>query len=70
MLSKLTQSAVDCDASIQSLGPVSSPVTCERLSIRRQMAQDLLNGELCILKSASAWLTNYCDTLTTTDCHR
>ncbi|KAM1162125.1 hypothetical protein PS2_001168 [Malus domestica] len=70
MLSKLTQLAEDCDASIKSLGPVSSPVTCERLSIRREMAQDLLNGEHRILKSPSAWLRNYCDTLTTTDCHR
>ncbi|XP_050122424.1 uncharacterized protein LOC126599678 isoform X6 [Malus sylvestris] len=70
LLSKLTQLADDCDASIKSLGPISSPVTCERLSIRRQMAQDLLNGELRILKSASAWLRNYCDTLTTTDCYR
>ncbi|KAM1487032.1 hypothetical protein ACFX2I_001144 [Malus domestica] len=48
----------------------SPQVTCERLFIRRQMAQDLLNGEHHILKSASAWLRNYCDTLTTTDCHR
>ncbi|XP_068316335.1 fructose-bisphosphate aldolase-lysine N-methyltransferase, chloroplastic-like [Pyrus communis] len=70
LLSKLTQLAEDCDASIKSLGHVSSPVTCERHSIRRQMAQDLLNGELHILKTASAWLRNYCDTLTTTDCHR
>ncbi|KAB2597154.1 histone-lysine N-methyltransferase setd3 [Pyrus ussuriensis x Pyrus communis] len=61
LLSKLTRLAEDYDASIMSLGLVSSPITCERLYIRRQMARDLLNGELRILKSASAWLRNYCD---------
>ncbi|CAL5210299.1 unnamed protein product [Lathyrus oleraceus] len=37
---------------------------CERLPVRKQMAQDLLHGELRILKSASAWLENYCFSLT------
>ncbi|XP_070678444.1 uncharacterized protein [Malus domestica] len=61
LVSKLTRLAEDYDASIMSLGLVSSPITCGRLHIRRQMARDLLNGELRILKSASAWLRNYCD---------
>ncbi|XP_071708067.1 uncharacterized protein [Rutidosis leptorrhynchoides] len=30
---------------------------------RMQLAQDLLNGELQILESASSWLKNYCETL-------
>ncbi|XP_068314857.1 uncharacterized protein [Pyrus communis] len=57
---------------LKSLGPISSPIACQRLSIRRQMARGLLNGELRlrVLKSASAWLRNDCDTLTTTDCYR
>ncbi|PQP97283.1 ribulose-1 5 bisphosphate carboxylase/oxygenase large subunit N-methyltransferase chloroplastic isoform X1 [Prunus yedoensis var. nudiflora] len=70
LISTLTQLAEDYDASVKSLGPVSSPVTCERLSHRRHMARDLLSGELRILESASAWLKNYCATLTATDSHR
>nr|XP_028956592.1 uncharacterized protein LOC114824305 [Malus domestica] len=70
LLPKLTQLAEAIDASIKSLGPVSSSVTCKTLYIRRQMARDLLNGEFCILKSTSAWLKNYCHTLITTDCQR
>lgn len=66
---KLTQLAEDYDASIKSLGPKSSPGTCKRLSLRRQMARDLLNGELRILKSACAWLKDYCATLTAADRH-
>ncbi|XP_071707294.1 fructose-bisphosphate aldolase-lysine N-methyltransferase, chloroplastic-like [Rutidosis leptorrhynchoides] len=30
---------------------------------RMQLAQDLLNGELQIVESASSWLKNYCETL-------
>ncbi|KAK9913356.1 hypothetical protein M0R45_037174 [Rubus argutus] len=66
---KLTQLAEDYDASIKSLGPESSPGACKRLSLRRQMARDLLNGELRILKSACAWLKDYCATLTAADRH-
>ncbi|PRQ58965.1 putative [Ribulose-bisphosphate carboxylase]-lysine N-methyltransferase [Rosa chinensis] len=69
LMEKLTQLAEDCDASFKSLGPVSSPVTFERPSLRKQMARDLLNGELRILKSACAWLKDYCTTLTATDYH-
>ncbi|XP_034202759.1 ribulose-1,5 bisphosphate carboxylase/oxygenase large subunit N-methyltransferase, chloroplastic isoform X2 [Prunus dulcis] len=70
LISTLTQLAEDYDASVKSLGPISSPATRERLSHRRQMARDLLSGELRILESASAWLKNYCATLMATDCHR
>ncbi|RXI09053.1 hypothetical protein DVH24_023197 [Malus domestica] len=48
MLSKLTQLAEDCDASIK----FSSYM--QKTFYRRQMVRDLLNGELRILKSASA----------------
>ncbi|CAN6567544.1 unnamed protein product [Malus baccata var. baccata] len=61
LVSKLTRLVEDYDASIMSLGFVSSRITRGRLHIRRQVARDLLNGELRILKSASAWLRNYCD---------
>ncbi|CAL9207464.1 unnamed protein product [Musa hybrid cultivar] len=32
-------------------------------SLRTRMAKDLLNGELRVMKSAYAWLTNYCTSL-------
>lgn len=32
-------------------------------SLRTRMAKDLLNGELRVMKSAYAWLTNYCSSL-------
>lgn len=47
------------DVSIKSLHMLES-TNCRKFSIRRQMAQDLLNGEVCVLRSASAWLKNYC----------
>lgn len=34
-----------------------------KVDVRRTMARDLLVGELRILKSASAWLDNYCFSL-------
>ncbi|XP_045792602.1 ribulose-1,5 bisphosphate carboxylase/oxygenase large subunit N-methyltransferase, chloroplastic isoform X1 [Trifolium pratense] len=52
------------NATITSLDSCDSSSLGERLPIRRQMAQDLLHGELRILKSASAWLENYCFSLT------
>nr|XP_011469716.1 PREDICTED: ribulose-1,5 bisphosphate carboxylase/oxygenase large subunit N-methyltransferase, chloroplastic isoform X2 [Fragaria vesca subsp. vesca] len=70
LMEVLTQLAEDCDASIKSLGPVSSPAMCERLSLRTQMARDLLNGEIRILNSARAWLLHYCTTLIATNCHQ
>ncbi|CAK7325582.1 unnamed protein product [Dovyalis caffra] len=45
-----------------SLEPVASSV-CKRYACRRQMALDLLTGELRVLESAYAWLNNYCRTL-------
>ncbi|XP_042505869.1 fructose-bisphosphate aldolase-lysine N-methyltransferase, chloroplastic isoform X3 [Macadamia integrifolia] len=40
-----------------------------KLAIRAQMARDLLAGERRVLKSASAWLKNYCATLSTAKDH-
>lgn len=54
---------------MQSLVPLSLPPACETLALRRQMARNLLEGELRILKSASAWLKNYCAALTTITCN-
>lgn len=47
---------------VQSLPP-ASPLY-ETFALRKQMARDLLTGELRVLKSAGAWLENYCATLT------
>lgn len=70
LLLRITQLMEEYDAAIKSLAPVRSPLLkCETLAFRSQMAQDLLNGELRILKSASAWLKNYCATLTTRNYH-
>ncbi|KAK6158748.1 hypothetical protein DH2020_006062 [Rehmannia glutinosa] len=35
---------------------------CGKSVLRRRLAHDLLTGELRVLKSASAWLENYCST--------
>ncbi|PIN12453.1 rubisco methyltransferase [Handroanthus impetiginosus] len=40
-----------------------SPYQCGKSVLRRRLAHDLLTGELRVLKSASAWLENYCSTL-------
>ncbi|QCE05731.1 Rubisco LSMT [Vigna unguiculata] len=64
LLSVFIQLIEERNAIIMSLGSCHSPPLCERLSVRRTMAQDLLNGELRILKSVSAWLENYCVSLT------
>ncbi|XP_041011953.1 uncharacterized protein LOC121255599 isoform X4 [Juglans microcarpa x Juglans regia] len=69
LLSRITQLIEEYNAAIKSLVPISFPPMCETLALRRQMARDLLNGELRILKSASAWLKNYCATLTTFTCN-
>ncbi|GMY08668.1 fructose-bisphosphate aldolase-lysine N-methyltransferase, chloroplastic [Fagus crenata] len=69
LLLLITQIIQEYNAAIKSLVPVNSSYMCERLAVRRQMARDLLSGELRILKSASAWLKNYCAILTTTTYH-
>lgn len=50
------------NATIQLLEP-TPPYLQENSVQRRKFAQDLLNGELRVLTSASAWLKNYCLTL-------
>ncbi|KAJ4719777.1 fructose-bisphosphate aldolase-lysine N-methyltransferase, chloroplastic [Melia azedarach] len=62
LLSQMTQLTEEYNASIKSLDLVTSPSMCKRLSLRKQMARDLLIGELRVLESASAWLENYCTT--------
>ncbi|CAI9773980.1 unnamed protein product [Fraxinus pennsylvanica] len=61
LLSKIAKLIEEYDASIKSLG--SMPRVYGKGSLRRQLARDLLTGELRVLQSASAWLKNYCVTL-------
>ncbi|XP_062154393.1 ribulose-1,5 bisphosphate carboxylase/oxygenase large subunit N-methyltransferase, chloroplastic isoform X2 [Alnus glutinosa] len=67
---RITQIMEDYNAAIKSLTPVSSSSMCEKFALRKQIARDLLSGELRVLKSASAWLNNYCATLSTSAYHR
>ncbi|KAK8467288.1 hypothetical protein PHAVU_007G007800 [Phaseolus vulgaris] len=64
LLSVFIQLIEERNGTITSLGSCHCPPFCESLFVRRVMAQDLLFGELRILKSASAWLENYCFSLT------
>ncbi|CAI0411569.1 unnamed protein product [Linum tenue] len=64
LLSHINRLIDQCHASIKSLLPRSFVVSASgRHSFRRQMAMDLHTGELRVLKSASAWLENYCEKL-------
>ncbi|KAK8672219.1 hypothetical protein V6N13_110592 [Hibiscus sabdariffa] len=64
--SHITNSMQKYDAAIKSLALVNSPSTSNTFALRRQMALDLLTGELRVLRSASAWLKNYCVVLKST----
>ncbi|CAK8574368.1 unnamed protein product [Lathyrus sativus] len=52
------------NTTLMSLDSCDFSSLCERLPVRKQMAQHLLHGELRVLKSASTWLDNYCFSLT------
>ncbi|XP_043713871.1 ribulose-1,5 bisphosphate carboxylase/oxygenase large subunit N-methyltransferase, chloroplastic isoform X2 [Telopea speciosissima] len=66
LLSQISQLIQEYEVSIKSLN-TDKPTSVGRLTIRAQMAQDLLAGELRVLKSASTWLKNYCATLSTAE---
>ncbi|KAL0541010.1 hypothetical protein IC582_021037 [Cucumis melo] len=63
LLSQFKQLVEEYNASIEAIEPVDSPCLCRKLARRRLMAQHLLTGEVRILKSAIAWLENYCDAI-------
>ncbi|OVA18230.1 SET domain [Macleaya cordata] len=69
LLSQIVHLIQEYDASIKRLRPVNLPSIDRQLSLRRRMAHDLLTGELRVLKSAYAWLTSYCYTLSTGNVH-
>lgn len=62
LLSRISQLIEEYSVSMKSLEPVAASV-CKRFARRRQMALDLLTGELRVLESAHTWLNNYCATL-------
>ncbi|OMO69470.1 hypothetical protein CCACVL1_19481 [Corchorus capsularis] len=66
LLSHINHLIQEYDAAVELLDPANFPSMCKTFSIRRQMAHDLLTGELRVLKSASAWLKNYCAGLEST----
>lgn len=63
LLSRINQLIERYDAAMKSLAVPSSLCMSNKVSLRRKLAQDLLNSELRVLKTAGAWLKNYCDTL-------
>lgn len=63
LLSRISRSIEGYSAAIKPLGAPSYPRMHDKVAQRRQLAQDLLNGELRVLQSAAAWLKNYCKTL-------
>ncbi|KAG8375372.1 hypothetical protein BUALT_Bualt10G0093200 [Buddleja alternifolia] len=62
LLSEISQLIEEHNRYIELLVP-NPPYLCGKGLLRRRLAQDLLTGELRVLKSASAWLKNYCSTL-------
>ncbi|KAH8501627.1 hypothetical protein H0E87_016427 [Populus deltoides] len=62
LMSRISQLIEEYNVSMKSLEPVAASV-CKRFALRRQMALDLLTGELRVLESAYTWLNNYCATL-------
>ncbi|KAL0323985.1 UNVERIFIED_CONTAM: hypothetical protein Scaly_2365600 [Sesamum calycinum] len=64
LLSEISQLVEEHNKYIKLLVP-APPYLCGKSVLRRRLAQDLLTGELRVLKSATAWLENYCSTLLT-----
>ncbi|XP_047967684.1 ribulose-1,5 bisphosphate carboxylase/oxygenase large subunit N-methyltransferase, chloroplastic [Salvia hispanica] len=62
LLSEMSRLIKDHDEHIKSLAP-TPPTLREKSALRQKLALDLLSGELRVLKSASAWLENYCSRL-------
>ncbi|KAK6158706.1 hypothetical protein DH2020_006020 [Rehmannia glutinosa] len=65
LLSEISRLSEEHNQYIKFLLVPTPPCACGKSVLRRRLAQDLLAGELRVLKSASAWLENYCSTLWT-----
>ncbi|KAJ6820091.1 uncharacterized protein M6B38_399290 [Iris pallida] len=62
LISRLNNMIQGHDSAIKVLESMDPDIDA-RHALRRQMARDLLTGELRVLKSACAWLTCYCSRL-------
>ncbi|KAK8957845.1 hypothetical protein KSP39_PZI001243 [Platanthera zijinensis] len=63
LLSEFVQMMKCRDAKIEELESSNVPYCSSQFWCRRQMAIDLFRDEIRVLKSASAWVTNYCQSL-------
>ncbi|XP_020592629.1 fructose-bisphosphate aldolase-lysine N-methyltransferase, chloroplastic [Phalaenopsis equestris] len=50
---------------LKGLESPNVPYCGTQLSVRKQMAIDLLGGEIRVLKSAAAWIADYCESIST-----
>ncbi|MQM13725.1 hypothetical protein Taro_046650, partial [Colocasia esculenta] len=60
LISHIKSAIQEYNASIELLESRDTLSNATLQPRRRQMARDLLSGELRVLKSACSWLTNYC----------
>ncbi|XP_023638118.1 ribulose-1,5 bisphosphate carboxylase/oxygenase large subunit N-methyltransferase, chloroplastic isoform X2 [Capsella rubella] len=65
LLSHINRLIEDHSACIKDMEESKCYFGSQRLVVRRQMARDLLYGELRVLRSAAEWLSHYCTALFT-----
>lgn len=63
ILSHINRLTEDHNVCIKELEASNCRFESQRFTVRRQMARDLLFGELRVLKSAAEWLNHYCTDL-------
>lgn len=60
LLSEISKSIEEYSGCIKS---INSPSVYQKFGLRTQMARNLLDGELRVLRSSSDWLKHYCSVL-------
>ncbi|KAH0912127.1 hypothetical protein HID58_035448 [Brassica napus] len=63
ILAHINSLIVDHNVCIKELGASNFRFESQRLTVRRQMARELIFGELRVLRSAAEWLIHYCTNL-------
>lgn len=63
ILAHINSLIVDHSVCIKELGASNFRFESQRLTVRRQMARELIFGELRVLRSAAEWLIHYCTNL-------
>ncbi|CAL9246322.1 unnamed protein product [Arabidopsis halleri] len=63
LLSHINRLIEDHSACIKEMEESKCHFVSQRFAVRREMARDLLSGELRVLRSAAEWLNHYCTTL-------